>query len=132
MPVRWRTNRLAPQPQRSLRSGVRHARVSSPTAGHAHLRLFRIPPAALVATAEALAQAGSRPSDDDACAPGVALGDVRIAVGGQYRLMANGSNFGFHQRQVGAEPSANRIANQRCRTRLNVHERAAATAAPVP
>ena len=59
----------------------------------------------------------------DACAPGIALGDVRIAIGGQYRLMGNGSNFGFHDRYVGENQRGNLIGNQRFRTWLNIHDR---------
>ena len=60
----------------------------------------------------------------DACAPGIAVGDARLAVGGQYRLMGNGSNFGFHDRHVGESQRGNLIGNQRFRTWLNVHDRA--------
>jgi hypothetical protein len=51
-------------------------------------------------------------ASDQACAPGIALGDVRIAVGGQYRLMGNGSNFGFHDRTIGGEQPGSLIGNQ--------------------
>ena len=57
------------------------------------------------------------------CAPALALGDVGIAAGGQFRLMGNRSNFGFHDRTAGPEQPRSTIANQRFRTWVNVHDR---------
>ena len=57
------------------------------------------------------------------CAPALALGDVGIAAGGQFRLMGNRSNFGFHDRTVGPDQAPNTIGNQRFRTWVNVHDR---------
>ena len=75
----------------------------------------------------AVAVAGSGqagPADAGAgCAPALALGDVGIAAGGQFRLMGNRSNFGFHDRTVGPDQAPNTIGNQRFRTWLNVHDR---------
>ena len=65
------------------------------------------------------------PSDSaDGCAPALALGDVGIAAGGQFRLMGNRSNFGFHDRTAGRDQPPNTIGNQRFRTWVNVHDRA--------
>ena len=57
------------------------------------------------------------------CAPAFALGDVGIAAGGQFRLMGNRSNFGFHDRTAGPDQPPNTIGNQRFRTWVNVHDR---------
>ncbi len=57
------------------------------------------------------------------CAPALALGDVGIAAGGQFRLMGNRSNFGFHDRTAGPDQVPNTIGNQRFRTWVNVHDR---------
>ena len=57
------------------------------------------------------------------CAPALALGDVGIAAGGQFRLMGNRSNFGFHDRTAGPHQAPNTIGNQRFRTWVNVHDR---------
>ena len=79
--------------------------------------LALVPPPALARQGRGLE------ASDQPCAPGIALGDVRIAVGGQYRLMGNGSNFGFHDRTIGGEQPGSLIGNQRFRTWLNVHDR---------
>ena len=57
------------------------------------------------------------------CAPALALGDAGIAAGGQFRLMGNRSNFGFHDRTAGPDQAPNTIGNQRFRTWVNVHDR---------
>ena len=59
----------------------------------------------------------------DGCAPALVLGDVGVAAGGQFRLMGNRSNFGFHDRTAGADQPRSTIANQRFRTWVNVHDR---------
>lgn len=90
-----------------------------------HVFAFAIAAAAVSATPTPAATAPEDDAGNGGCAPGVALGDVRIAVGGQYRLMGNGSNFGFHDRSVGENQPGNLIGNQRFRTWLNVHDRGA-------
>ena len=60
----------------------------------------------------------------DGCAPALVLGDVGVAAGGQFRLMGNRSNFGFHDRTAGADQPRSTIGNQRFRTWVNVHDRA--------
>ncbi len=64
------------------------------------------------------------PSAAAGCAPALVLGDVGVAAGGQFRLMGNRANFGFHDRTAGADPPQRTIANQRFRTWANVHDRA--------
>ncbi len=99
--------------------------------GHGTRLLRRVLPAAGFALAVlAAAPSFAAPGRDrdagasgQACAPGIALGNAGIAVGGQYRLMGNGSNFGFHDRRIGEKQKGNRIGNQRFRTWLNVHDR---------
>ena len=60
----------------------------------------------------------------DGCAPVLVLGDVGVAAGGQFRLMGNRSNFGFHDRTADPDQPRSTIGNQRFRTWVNVHDRA--------
>ena len=60
---------------------------------------------------------------NSSCAPGVDLGQVRIAVGGQYRLMGNGANLRFHEQSIRSDQPRSSFANQRFRTWLNIHDR---------
>ena len=126
---------MLPSERRSYRVTVLRAatapRVRSVVLGVAlAVALAVVPVAAASAGAPrpgAVAAAGSvqaGPADAAVgCAPALALGDVGIAAGGQFRLMGNRSNFGFHDRTVGSDQAPNIIGNQRFRTWVNVHDR---------
>ncbi len=73
------------------------------------------------AGAGAAAQAGG--ADSEQCAPGLALGGVGLAAGGQLRLTGNQANFGFHDRTVSGEQPGADFLNQRFRGWVNVHDR---------
>ena len=107
---------MLPSPRRSSRLPVLRA-TAIPRVRSAVLRvglgaaLAAAPvPAATEAPAEAarpaaVARAGSGQAGSsgvaDGCAPALALGDVGVAAGGQFRLMGNRSNFGSHDRTAG-------------------------------
>jgi hypothetical protein len=55
------------------------------------------------------------------CSTGWDIGDARVSVGGQHRLMVDGSNFTFHEDRVGTAPAS--VAAQRSRTWFNLHDR---------
>ena len=73
------------------------------------------------AGAGAAAQAGG--ADSEQCAPGLALGGVGLAAGGQLRLTGNQANFGFHDRTVDSDQPGSDFLNQRFRGWVNVHDR---------
>ncbi len=50
-----------------------------------------------------------------------------ISFGGQYRVMADASNFDFHPRVIDDEQASQSFVNQRFRTWLNIHDGAAAS-----
>ena len=51
------------------------------------------------------------------------LGSYALSLGGQYRVMGDASNFGFHQDAITAERPDGSFVNQRLRTWLNLHDR---------
>ena len=73
--------------------------------------------------APSAAGAQAKGADGEACAPGLALGDVGFAAGGQLRLIGNQSNFGFHDRTVAGEQSGSDFLSNQFRAWVNVHDR---------
>ena len=89
------------------------------------LHAIVVPALALCLASPALA-AGIRPAvrqpADSPCANSLAIGEVGLSMGGQVRLLTNGSNFRFHQRVVPDDADADSFANTRFRTWLNLHD----------
>lgn len=81
----------------------------------------------LLACATPAAAAGSAAqaegADGEQCAPGLVLGGVGLAAGGQLRLTGNQANFGFHDRTVDSDQPGSDFLNQRFRGWVNVHDR---------
>jgi hypothetical protein len=72
---------------------------------------------------EETAAAARGPQGEEECTRGWSLGDVGLALGGQYRIMGSASNLDFHAAAVEEHAEAASFANQRFRTWLNVHDR---------
>ena len=80
----------------------------------------------LIAVGPAAAERRARSPQDppaEACAPGWDIGQMRLSLGGQYRVMANGANVEFHARDVTDDQDPLSLANQRLRTWFNITDR---------
>lgn len=88
------------------------------------MRVISLPLVGLVVLVLPVATVGvAAAAATEGCADGLEVGDVRMSVGGQYRLMLNAANVTFHAPTVSDDQDHTSLANQRLRTWVNLHDR---------
>ena len=78
----------------------------------------------VVVTTPVLARTNAQGEEASAgCAPGVTIGELRVAVGGQYRLLGSGANVSTGDAPIHREQDRVSFASQRYRNWVNIHDR---------